>query len=176
MQDRAVGQLVAGLVVVGDDHLHPQRPRERDLLDRGDPAVDRDEQRGAALGQPLDVGGAEPVAVGEPVGDQPVALGAQLAQRADQDRRRADAVDVEVAVDGDPLAARDRGEDPLDDRRHRVELGRVVRLVGLEEGPRLLGRAVAAPDQGDRDRLAQPQLVGERPRLRVGVGLGRGTP
>ena len=124
-------------MVVGDDDLDPQLLRQGDLLDSGDPAVDGDQQLRAALGQLLDVGRAQPVAVGQPVGDQPVALGAQLAQRADQDRRRADAVDVEVAVDGDPLARLDRREDPLDDRRHRAELARVVGLVGLEEGARL---------------------------------------
>ena len=47
-----------------------------------------------------------------------------------------------------------------------------MRLVGLEEGPRLVRRAIATPDQGNRDRIAQPQLRGKLPRLVVGVGLG----
>ena len=131
---------------------------------------------GAALGQLLDVVGAEPVAVGEPVRDQPVALGAQLAQGADQDRGRADAVDVEVAVDGDPLAGLDRGADPLDDGRHRVELARLVGLVGLEEGARLLGRPVAAADEGDRDRLAQPELARRAPAPRCRSRARPGMP
>ena len=42
--DRAVGQLVAGPVVVGDHDVEPRGARRGDLLDRGDAAVDRDEQ------------------------------------------------------------------------------------------------------------------------------------
>ena len=49
VQDRAVGQLRARLVVVGDDDLHPELPCQAHLLHRGDPAVDGDQQRGSAL-------------------------------------------------------------------------------------------------------------------------------
>ena len=67
-----------------------------------------------ALREQLDVGGREAVAVVDPVGDQPVAVGPHLPQGADHDRRRADTVDVEVAVNGDPLAGLDRAADALD--------------------------------------------------------------
>ena len=60
MKDRAVGQLRARLMVVGDDHLHAQRAGKRDLLDSGDPAIDGDQQRGAALRELLDVGALRP--------------------------------------------------------------------------------------------------------------------
>ena len=42
-----------------------------------------------------------------------------------------------------------------------LEGRRGVGLVGSEEGARLLGRPVAAADQGDRDRLAEAEVVGE---------------
>ena len=77
MQDRAVRQLVAGLVVIGDDRLDPQLARQLHLVDRRHPAVDGDQQLRAPLRQLLDVRRAEPVAVADPVGDQPVALGAR---------------------------------------------------------------------------------------------------
>ncbi len=128
-------------------------------------------KRRAALRQPPHVGLAQAVAVGEPVGDQPVALGAKLTQRRDEDRGGTDTVDVKIAVDGDPPPAADRAEHLLDDRAHRLEVARLVRLVGGEEKARLLRRAVAAPHQRDRHRLAQPQLGGEPARLLVGIGL-----
>ncbi len=49
-----------------------------------DPAVDRDEQPGAALGEPLDRRRRKPVAVVEAARDQPVAVGAELAQGGDR--------------------------------------------------------------------------------------------
>src|SRR5262249_54043345 len=59
-----------------------------------------------------------------------------------------------------------------DDRRHRAELARVVGLARLQEGQGLLGSPVATPDKGDRNRLADAELLAERPRLRVGIGVG----
>ncbi len=112
VEDRAVGELGTRLVMVGDDHLHPPLPRPGDRVDRGDRAVHGEDQRGAALGERIDTCLGEPIAVGHPVGDQPVAIGPQLAEGADGDRRGADPVDVEVAVDGDPLAPLDRAEEP----------------------------------------------------------------
>ena len=107
MQNRAIRQLIPRLMVVGDDDLHPKLLRQPHLLHRRDPAIDGDDQPGVPLRKPLDVGGLEPVAIRQAVGDQPVALGAQLAQRPDQERRRADPVDVEIAVDRNPLAGSD---------------------------------------------------------------------
>ena len=52
--DRAVGQRLAGPVVVGDDHLEAARLRLRDLLDRGDAAVDGQHEPAALVGEPLE--------------------------------------------------------------------------------------------------------------------------
>ena len=47
VDDRAVGQALAGLVMVGDDDLDPCGQARVDLLGRADPAVDGDQQAGA---------------------------------------------------------------------------------------------------------------------------------
>ncbi len=87
MDDGAIGQLGAGLVVVGHDDVDAERLRVSDLFDRRDPAVGGDEEAGAALGQAVDRLHAEAVSVLDPPRDEPVAVAAQLANRADQDRR-----------------------------------------------------------------------------------------
>ena len=43
--DGAVGQLVSGTVMVGDDHVQTERPGVSHLLDRRDPAVHREDER-----------------------------------------------------------------------------------------------------------------------------------
>ena len=163
MDDRAVGQLFARLMVIGDDCGDSLRPGRSDLLHRVDPAVHRDHEARAALGEALDRGGRQPVAVLGARGDQPVAIGAQLAQGRDQDRSRGDAVDVVVAVHGDELAARDR----IPDHRHRLahpgEEGWVVGVGGREERPRLLGRAASPPHERDGDRLGQARARASAP-------------
>ena len=60
VDDRGVRQGAVGprRVVVGDHDLEPRRARRRHLVDRGDRAVGRDQQAGAAGRQPLDGGRA----------------------------------------------------------------------------------------------------------------------
>ena len=65
------------------------------------------------------------------------------AQRADQHRRRGDAVDVVVAVDGDPAAAADVAEDPL--RRLPEAAERVERVLVGRRQERARGRGLAMP-------------------------------
>ena len=98
VEDRAVGELGARLMVIGDHHLHSSLLGPRDCVDGGDRAVDGEDDRGPALGQGVDRGLGEAIAVPDPIGNQPVAARPQVAQGADRDRRRADAVDVEIAV------------------------------------------------------------------------------
>ncbi len=158
-------------VVVGDDHLDPERLRPRDRRDRGDRAVDGHEQARAALREALDRRLCEPVAVARAIRQVGVDVAAERAQRAHQHRRRADAVDVVVAVDRDPLAAVERRDDrrerPLDpgERLRGMLLGRV------EEGPRLLRLGVAAPDEHLRERRADGELALQAPHIR---GRARG--
>ena len=176
VQDRAVGQSVAGQMVIRDDHVDAGRPRRGDFVDRADPAVCGDQQPGAALGQPLHGRHRHSVAVLLAPGDQPVAVTAQLADGADRDRGRADAVDVVVPVNGHMQPGGDGGANPFADGRHRPEQQRIVTLVRVEERARLLERAVAAPDQGHRHRLGEPEPVHQVARLAVVVRLERERP
>ncbi len=176
MQDRAVGQSVPGLVMVGDHHLHAQLPSQLHLLDRGDAAIDGDQELGPTLRELLDVVGAQPVPVRDPVRDQPVALGAQLAQRADQDRRRADAVDVEVAMDGDPPAVANRSRRRARPRRPSTGTPRADatrQLQGIRAPPPASGsrgaRASPRPARSARARRrapAPPSRSTARPHMR----------
>ena len=172
VQDRAIGQLGGRLVVVGHDHLDARGASRRDLLRRRDSAVHRDRHLRAAGANLLDARERQPVAVAQPVGDQPVALGAELAQHRDEDRRRADPVDVVVAVHGHPPAVPGDREHSLADVLHPVEGEGVVVVARLEEVPGLLDRPIAAPHEHHSDRLGQVEGAGKPARLRVVVGLG----
>ena len=61
--DRAVGQRLAGPVVVGDDDVEPARARLGDLLDRGDAAVDGQDEPAALVGEPREGLALEAVAL-----------------------------------------------------------------------------------------------------------------
>ena len=112
---------------------------------------------------------AEAVAVLDAPGDEPVALRADLAQGADEDRGRGGAVDVVVAVDRDRLLRGDRTPDRRDRSVHPGELGRVVALVGGEELASALDRAVTAAHQCDGDGLRNLERAGNLGRLVVRV-------
>ena len=94
-------------MVVGDDQIDAELARAARRLGAADAAVDRDDQRDAVGVQPLDRRRLQPVAVAQPLGDEVDDVGAEQLERAPQDDGRRDAVDVVVAVDGDPLLARD---------------------------------------------------------------------
>ena len=81
-------------------------------------------------------------------------------------------VHVVVAVDGDSAGAARHGEDLVADLLHVPELARLVRLAGLEETARRVDRAVAAADEGHRDRLSQLELRRQAPDLPVVVRIG----
>ncbi len=159
VDDRGVGQgaVRPRRVVVGDHHVEPRRARRRHLVDRGDRAVGRDQQAGAAGRQPLDGGRREPVAVLEAARQIPVDLRAQGAQDPHEDGRRAHAVGVVVAVDRDPRPAPGVAEDALGRLAQAAEGVERVRGVGREEGPRGPGVAEAAADEhlGEHRRDAE---------------------
>ena len=146
--DRAVRKRLAGTVVVGHDHVEAERLRARDLLDRGDPAVDGQDERAALLGEPLDRLTGEPVALVETAREMPVDVRPELAERRHRERCRADPVDVVVAVDADPLARRDRCSDPVACGRGVAEQLRVV----TRAAPR---REMLAPPRGRRTRAGR---------------------
>ena len=160
--------------MVGDDHVQPQRLRAGDLLDGGDPAVDREHELAALVGEPLDRLPRDAVALVEAAREVPVDVRAELAQTGDRERRGADAVDVVVAVDADPLARRDRGADPVAGRGGVAEERRVVaRRLGREECPRHFGVAIPAPDEDAGGDPADPERRGKGARLIVRAGTDR---
>ena len=121
------------------------------------------EQAAALVGEPRDRDVRDAVALLEAARQMPLDVGAERAQRQDGERRGADAVDVIVAVDADPLAVGDRRADPVDRDGHVPEQERVVRLdLAGDERPRLLEVAVAAPDEDRRRDLPEVERIGER--------------
>ena len=111
-----VRQLGVRLVVVGDDQIDAELAGAPRRLGAANAAVDRHDQLHAFGVQPIDRAGLQAVAVGQPLGNEVADVGAQQLERAAQDHRRGDAVDVVVAVDGDALAIR-RSRAAADRRR-----------------------------------------------------------
>ena len=160
----------ARAVMVGDHDVEPERPRRGHLLDRGDRAVDGDQQVRPARGELVDRGAGEPVAVVDPARQVPVHVGAERAQRAHEDRRRAHAVDVVVAVHGDPRAALDVAVDVRGGLGEPRPLGQRVRVLRRQERAGRGGLPQPAAHQHLRDHVRaaelrrQPRRGGERVR------------
>ena len=92
----------------------------------------------------------------------------ELTQHEDGEHRRADAVDVVVTVDADALARRHRGSYLLDRDLHVTEQVRIVqRQLAGQKGLRLLGVAVAAPDEHACRDLVEAKLPDQGARLPV---------
>jgi hypothetical protein len=158
VHDRAVRQRLARAVVVGDDDLYAERARVRDLLDRGDAAVDRDEQLGPRRRLALDARDRQAVAVLEAAGQLAHRGRAEALERPCQDRRGADAVNVVVAVDDDPRAARDMPHQDLDRGGQTRHQSRVVAIGRCQKETRGLRGVVSAPDEDRRRDGMKPEL------------------
>ena len=102
--DRAVGQRLAGPVMVGDDDVEPAFSGLGDLVDGRDPAVDGEDEPATLVGEPGKRVAADAVALVEAAREVPGDVGAELAQEKNGERGRGDAVDVVVAVDADPAS------------------------------------------------------------------------
>ena len=185
VHDRRVGQRAVGarLVVVGDDDVDA-RARARSATSSTaviaqstvtSSCVPRSASRST-------VARGEAVAVVDAAGQEPVDVGAERAQRAHQDRRRAHAVDVVVAVDRDARAARDVAEDQLrQPRRARRSARAACALLGRQERARRVRLAKPAPHEHLRERAstrAPPQAATAArshrvDRIRASTGRGR---
>ena len=186
--ERHVRQLGARAVVVADDDGDAARLRVGDRLVGREAAVDAQDQRRTLVGEQVDGLDGDAVALDEAARQVPADLGAELAQRLDGERRRADAVDVVVAVHHDAPAVGDRVLDRRAGIGHRPERERVVqRPLEVEEGPRLGRIAEPAPhehlggDARDAERVGEPLGVivragreGQRHRRRVVAGADEG--
>ena len=152
-------------MVVRDDDVEPALPGLGDLLHGRDPAVDGEDEADAVVREARQRLPRDAVAFLEPARQVPHDVGAELPEKEDGQRRRADAVDVVVAVYADPNPLRDGGADPADGKLHVSEQGRVVAgILGLEEPTRRVRLVVAAPQEDRRDDLADA----ERERQRTG--------
>ena len=156
--------------MVADDDVQAQGARLRDLVDGGDGAVGGEQQARAALGEPLHRRRAEPVAVLGAAGQVPVHVGPQAAQHAHEDRGRADAVDVVVAVHRHARARAHVREDQSD-RRVDAGEGREVMALARRQ-PRARGLLLAQPaaheDLREREAHAEPALERAHRRDRCG--------
>ena len=128
--------------------------------------------------EPVDRGRLESVAVAQPFGDEVDDLAAEHLERAPQDDGRGDAVDVVVAVDGDPFAGRER---PLEARHGALHVGQEKRIVEVVERrvaetcPRPPGRRTRAGTAGARRSdgcSGRPRAPRRRLRCTAGAATG----
>ena len=148
--------------MVGDDHVEAELARMPNLVDGGDAAIDCQDETASLPGESLQRLAADAVALVEAARQMPFHVGAELAQHEQREHRGADAVDVVVAVDADALTRRDRRADLRNGHVHVAEQERIVqRQLAGEEGSRLLGVAVAAPDEHACRDLAEAKLPDE---------------
>ena len=143
-------QLRVRLVMIGDDQIHPQLTRAPRRLGAANAAVHRHDQRDPVGMEPLDRGRLQTVAVAQPLRDEVHDVGAEQFQRTPEDDGGRHAVHVVIAVDGNPFAPRDGGEEAIDRDAHVREPHRIVEMLehGIQEAAREL-------------RVAQPALAEE---------------
>ena len=166
--DGTVGQLVAGTVMVGDDHVEAELACAPHLVDGCDAAVDGEDEPAAFFGETLERAAADAVPLVEAAREMPLDLGAELAQDPQGQDGGADSVDVVVAVHADAFPAGDGGQDPCHGLCHVPQQEGIVQgLLAGQEGPRLVGVAVAAPHEHACRDLAEAELLREVARLPV---------
>ena len=79
--------------------------------------------------QPVDCRRLQPVPVAQTLGDEVRHVGAEQLEGAAQDDGRGHAVHVVVAVDRNPLLARDGAHDPIDRHAHVGQPHRIVQMI-----------------------------------------------
>ena len=114
-------QRLVGKMMVDDEALHAEAARLGERLVAGGAAIDRDQQRRAALGERAHRLHIGPIALEQAVGNMDDRREPAMAQEARQRRRGGRAVDIVVAEDRDRLAAHDRIGEPRRRRRHAGE-------------------------------------------------------
>ena len=112
---------------------------------------------------------ARAIAFGHAVGNADQRLAPHGGQIFAEQRRRAGAVDVVIAEDGDPLAALDRAREPLRRRPHVGERQRIGHEVAQRRLQMPLDRLEldAAPGQDAGDEFAAPADLRDRLRPRL---------
>src|SRR4051794_11668809 len=158
--ERAIRELLCGAVMVADDDLEAKGLRFRDLGDRRDPAVDREDKAAAVLCKPRERLAPDAVALVEAARQVPFDLGAELPPDQDGEGGRTDPVRVVVTVDADSPSARDRSADRRAGRCHIAETLRVMRRERtLEERARPRDVLVPAANEHGRRRRTERELM-----------------
>ena len=168
-----LGQFIAALMMIDDDHRHAEPPRFRQRLEAGGAAIDRHQQRGALVRQRahrLDIGA---VAFENAVGNVDQRIEPAMAQMPGQQRRRGRAVDVVIAEDRDLLAARRRVRNALGrgfHLRHGIGIGHQFADGRIEK---VLDRVDLdiAPGQHPRQHFRQLIALRDRQRPRRAAGI-----
>ena len=155
---------VAGEVVIGHDHVDPRRAGGADGLDGGDAAIARDDEARTHAPRFREAGRAEVVAVAQPVRHERVHGGARAPEHPREQRRRALAIHVVVAVHEDRHPAAHRGRHQGDGRAHVRPGERVAQALELGPQERLgdLRGGEATLHQDGRERLGDAEIGGER--------------
>jgi hypothetical protein len=139
--------------MVGDDQVEAQLPGSRRRFAAPDPAVDRHDERHPVGVQAVDCRRLQTVPISQPLRDEVHDVAAEQLQRAPQDHRRGDAVDVVVAVDRDALVLRDRALEPFDRASHVREREGVVEVFDgrVQKAPGTVGIRQPPKAQQPRD-------------------------
>src|SRR5262249_21067750 len=148
--------------MVADDDLQAELLRVSDLVDRGDSAIDGQDQAAALVREARQRLPANAVPLVEPARQMRYDVGPELAQDQDREGGRADPVGVVIPVDADATAGGDGAADRLTRRGHVAEPERVMRWkLACQERPRTGGVVVTSTDENRGRRAADLEIPHE---------------
>jgi len=136
------GEIGGHLVMVSDNHIHPQAFRQPHFLVASDATIHGDQDARAPCHQLAYGTGVEPVAFAQAM-RQVVRHGhAEVAEEPTQHRGRGDAIHIVIAIDGDRFLGIESMGQALDRLRHPSHAegvmqaleGRIEELVGAFDG------------------------------------------
>ena len=148
-------------VMVGDDDVDARRLKRSDRAVRTGSAVARDHQLGSRLVRGVNTRLCQVVPVLQPARNEWNGVAAERHQCADHQRRRADTINVVIAVNENRLVLSERDGNSL---HGAIEIGHAARVVQLVE-PRsqvrlgFPGHVIAANGQQTTDRAWQVQFL-----------------
>ena len=154
--------------MIDHDHLQAALGGERQRLERGGAAIERDHQPAALRREALERLRVGAVALEQAIGHVDHGLALDRLQIAREQRHRGRAVDVVVAEQADRLAGDDRVGQPLDRAVEVVQMRRVGQRVAQprrDEGRHAVEREAAA-GQDPADHLGQLDALADRERQR----------
>src|SRR5437867_8737679 len=159
-------------MMVGDDNIDAQPAETRNRRNSSRPAVTRDHDFCSRSDGSIDSRIAEVITILNASRNKRSCLTAQDTNHPSENRRRADPVDVVVAVNEDQLLLSYRARKPLDRFVHREEAEGIVQLIELrpEEELGILRGYKASDQQQSANDFWQRQCFHQRAN---GVFVGR---